>query len=118
MLVYQRLDLPVISDRDFVLKVTWGKEGGKRWVRYRTVRGVGPAPRDGVVRVKHHQGSWQLTPTRRGEATLVRFQVSIDLGGWLPKSLARSGSGDEVPELFHVLRDMVRHGWSGARAKK
>src|SRR5689334_5529015 len=34
LLVYQRLDLPIISDRDFTLRVRWGKEGQGRWIRF------------------------------------------------------------------------------------
>lgn len=105
--VYQRLNLPVIDDRDFTLEVRWGRSGDLRWITYRALRSSSPE-RDGVVRVKHHQGSWQLEPIDGGRATRVRFMVAIDLGGWLPKWMARSGSGKEVPELFVSVRQLVR----------
>lgn len=105
--VYQRLNLPVISDRDFNLKVRWGQTGDTTWVDYRAVERGGAPPRGGVVRVSHHEGSWQLQPIKGGLATRVRFQVSIDMSGWLPKWLARSGSGKEVPEVFVALRGMI-----------
>jgi Polyketide cyclase / dehydrase and lipid transport len=104
--VYQRLNLPVISDRDFTLKVRWGKRGDTTWVSYKALR-RGPPERSGVVRVSYHEGSWQLRPIRGGQATRARFQVSIDMSGWLPSWLARSGSGKEVPELFTAIRKMV-----------
>jgi len=59
LLVYQRLNLPIVSDRDFTLAVSWGEKGDSRWIRYRAVSG-GPAQRSGVVRVSTHEGSWQL----------------------------------------------------------
>lgn len=106
MLVYQRLDLPMISDRDFNLRVRWGTDGELRWIHYRASQhGIGPRP--GVVRVHHHRGSWQLLPILDGRATRARYQSSIDLAGLLPRWMARSSVGDEVPELFVAIRKMV-----------
>jgi len=102
--VYQRLNLPVIDDRDFTLDVRYGQAGETRWISYHALKRGGPPPRDGVVRVTDHSGSWQLRPVDGGRATLARFMVRIDLSGWLPKWMARSGSGKEVPELFKQVR--------------
>ena len=91
----------MIDDRDFTLRVTWGKRAdGAYWIRYRTAQRGGPPPRKGVVRVTDHHGSWLIRPTRNGRGSLVRFQVSIDLAGMLPRWMAKSGSGKEVPDLF------------------
>jgi hypothetical protein len=106
MLVYQRLNLPIISDRDYTLYVTWGAEGEVLWVNFRSSY-LGPEKRDGIVRVIEHHGSWQLKPIVEGRFTLARFQVRIDLAGSLPKWLARSGAGDELPELFQNIRRML-----------
>ena len=106
MLVYQRLNLPIISDRDYTLYVTWGAEGDNLWVNFRSSY-MGPEKRDGIVRVIEHYGSWQMKPVNNGRFTLARFQVRIDLAGSLPKWLARSGAGDELPELFQNIRRML-----------
>jgi hypothetical protein len=107
--VYQRLNLPVISDRDFVLEVRYGRQRGDTlWLAYRAVTDRGPPPRGGVVRVSHHRGSWELQPARGGKATRVTFQTSIDLGGWLPKWMARAGAGRELPELFAAICRLSR----------
>jgi len=108
LLVYQRLNLPVISDRDFNLKVAWWRDRDTTWVTYQATRKKGRPPRDGVVRVTHHLGSWQLKPISGGRQTLARFQVRIDMSGWVPRWLARSGSGKEVPELFVAIDKMIR----------
>jgi hypothetical protein len=105
--VYQHLNLPVISDRDFTLQVDWGKDGVVRFIDYRAVKKKGPKQRKGIVRVSLHEGSWQLKPLSGGRSTFVRFMVMIDMAGWLPKWLARSGSGDEVPKMFMQIRKMV-----------
>jgi hypothetical protein len=106
MLVYQRLNLPIISDRDYTLYVTWGAEGDVLWVSFRSSY-LGPEDRDGIVRVIEHYGSWQMKPIADGRYTLARFQVRIDLAGSLPKWLARSGAGDELPELYQNVRRML-----------
>lgn len=107
MLVYQRLNLPVISDRDFTLRVTWWQKGGVTYVSYRALRDAGPKPRRGVVRVTRHSGTWQIKQLEGCNSSLVRFQVGIDLAGWLPMWMARSGAGKELPDLFASVKKMV-----------
>ena len=117
--VYQRLNLPVISDRDFTLAVRWGGKQDSMWITYSAVRGLGPTPRKGVVRVKHHVGSWQLEASEGGRKTRARFQVSIDLAGWLPRWVARSGAGKELPQLFASIEKMAkRRRAQGAKTAK
>jgi len=107
LLVYQRLSLPVISDRDFTLKVSWGNQEGVHWIRFRCYRGKGPRRRDGVVRLSHHQGSWQLRATRDGKGTIARFQVSSDMAGNLPRWIARSGAHGDIPDLFRAIQKLI-----------
>lgn len=103
LVVYQRLNLPVISDRDYTLVVRWGQRDGYAWVTYDAAGWLGPPPRDGIVRVADHSGSWQLKPAENGRSTFVRFQARIDLAGSLPRWMARSGAGKEVPNVFANL---------------
>lgn len=107
LLVYQRLNLPVISDRDYILYVHWRKEGDQIWIEYRAVRGPGPRPRPGVVRVTDHSGIWRLWPLNRGRSTGVRLETRIDMAGWLPRWMARSSAGDELPDMFAGLRQLL-----------
>lgn len=100
LLVYQRLKLPVIADRDFTLRVAWGGAPDSQWVVFDVAADGGPPPRRGIVRVTEHSGSWQLKAVEGGRATRARFQTRIDLGGSLPQWLARSGAGKELPGLF------------------
>jgi hypothetical protein len=100
LLVYQRLKLPVVSDRDFTLRVTWGGASDLQRVIFDAANALGPPPVRGVVRVTEHSGSWQLKAVEGGRSTWARFQTRIDLGGSLPHWLARSGAGKELPTLF------------------
>jgi hypothetical protein len=49
--VYQRLDLPLLADRDFTLKVTWGSDGDVLWTHFACDNSRGPPPQSGKVRV-------------------------------------------------------------------
>ncbi len=115
LLVYQRLDLPVIDDRDYVLLVTWGADGDDYWIRYEVSTGHDRPEVDGVVRVPFHSGSWQLKATQGGAATWVRLQSSIDIAGWVPKWLAKSAAGDELPNLFKDICSLVESGREDGR---
>lgn len=106
LLVYQELKLPVISNRDFTLYVSWGRRKQGRWVQFWTANERGPKRRKGIVRVRRHRGGWQLEPRSAGR-TFARYEADIDLGGWVPGWLARSGTKRELPKLFVGLRQMV-----------
>ena len=101
--MYQRLNLPVISDRDFTLVVHWGHEPGTQWVTFDAASAQGPPPRRGIVRVTEHSGSWQLVPVEGGRATFVRFQSRIDFSGSVPRWMVRGGAAKELPNLFANL---------------
>ena len=103
MYVYQRLSLPVIDDRDFTLRVTYGVTGPRRWIAYWAVTDHGPPPRDGIVRVTKQRGVWDLTPAPGGKGTLVRYEFRMDLGGDVPLWMVKSDSGAEVPGLFSQI---------------
>ncbi len=98
--VYERLDLPVLSDRDFAVRVTWGAEGALRWMRFVAATSGGPPPVDGVVRVTAHSGSWRLEPTSGGAKTFAVYRFHLDLAGSFPAWLGSGRATDELPDLF------------------
>ena len=105
--VYQRLNLPVIDDRDYTLDVRWWREKEVLVIHFKTTSVGSPGEQKGAVRVPYHEGSWQLRPLDGGRATQARFMTTIDMGGLLPKWLARSGSGKEVPKVLASVNTMV-----------
>jgi hypothetical protein len=107
MIVYQRLNLPIISDRDYVLSVRFSVEGNAPWVTFSSIAKIGPEPKPGVVRVVHHEGSWLLKGLDGGSATLARFQTEIDMGGLLPMWLARVRAGQELPAMFTEVAKLL-----------
>lgn len=114
MLVYQRIDLPVLADRDMVLRVTWGEApGGVLFTHFASAGAGAPVPpRRGLVRVTTHEGGWRLQPVLVGgrPATLARYQMHIDLGGSLPGWMARAQAGKDVPALFAAISARAARG--------
>jgi hypothetical protein len=102
--VYQRLGLPIIADRDFTLKVTWGKEGETLWTHFAAANELGPPSVHGVVRVSMHEGGWRLQPLDGGRRTLARYHVHLDLAGKLPGWMARGRAAKDVPGLYESIR--------------
>jgi hypothetical protein len=108
IVVYQRLKLPIISDRDFTLRETWGQNGQTLTQSFAVDNGRGPQAKDGLVRVSVMQGNWQLEPIRGGAATHARYHVQIDLGGSVPKWMVSGGAAKNIPKLFEGIRREAR----------
>lgn len=107
--VYERLELPMLDDRDFILHVTWGTEGEVLWMRFATTSAIGPAPVEGVVRVTAHHGSWRLQPAPGGKSTLAVYRFQIDLAGMFPSWLGSGQATNDLPELFENITRELAH---------
>lgn len=107
LVVYQRLRVPLLSDRDYTLVVDWGQSGRTLWTRFGVDNRRGPPARSGLVRLYIHEGGWLLGPSRSG-GTDARYLLRLDLGGSIPAWLARSGAGRELPGLFDSIGRRAR----------
>lgn len=106
--VYQRLELPVLDDRDFTLHVTWGDDNAVLWMRFAAARG--PAPVKGVVRVTDHSGGWRLEAVDGGKSTRAVYRFHIDLAGSFPSWMGKGQATSDVPELFaNITRQLPRY---------
>jgi Polyketide cyclase / dehydrase and lipid transport len=103
VLVYQRLDLPLISDRDYTLCLrheTWsGPEGIIYRIRWEPANQLGPPAKPGVVRVAVCEGGWLLEPQADGR-TLATYSTFTDSGGALPSLVANNASRVAIRRLF------------------
>jgi hypothetical protein len=104
LFVYQRMALPVISDRDFTLHTVWGARAERLWIRSAVDSGTGPATRDGIVRLSVLNGSWELVPVRDGTATHAVYQLQLDLAGSVPRWMVSGGAVKSLPALFDGIR--------------
>jgi hypothetical protein len=106
--VYQRLDLPIIDDRDFTLHVEWGDDGEVKWLRFSIANEQGPRPTDGVIRVLLNEGSWRLQSVDGDKGTYAVYKFTLDLGGSLPSWLGRGRAGKDIAKLFENVCDQTR----------
>jgi hypothetical protein len=103
LVVYQRLVLPLLRDRDFTLRVSWGMEQGREWLRFVADGGAGPPPVSGAIRVTHHEGQWLLSPIDGGRRTHAVYRFALDLGGAVPMWLGKGRAAKDLAGLFVAL---------------
>lgn len=101
IVIYQRLALPVVDDRDFTLRVTWGDDAGVLWQRFELAKDAGPKPVSGVVRVTGHEGSWRLEPD--GKKTRAVYRFHFDAGGSIPSWLGKGMAQDDIVDFVKRL---------------
>ena len=106
---YERLELPVLDDRDFVVHVTWGKDADLRWMRFVAATSGGVPPTD-AVRITSHAGSWRLEPISGGQRTHAVYRFHIDLAGSFPMWLGSGQATNELPDFFEAIdRELPRY---------
>ena len=57
--------------------------------------------------IKEEQGTWVLTPTPDGEATVVQYDVYLDPGFWIPQFLVHRSLRKDLPAALKGLRERV-----------
>jgi ribosome-associated toxin RatA of RatAB toxin-antitoxin module len=111
ILTYQRISAPLVSDRDYTLRIrtTARKvEGGTSYrSRWETENESGPPERPGIVRVKLCEGGWLLEPLGPN-ATRATYTVYTDSGGVIPAFIKNAGSQIGIRKIFTALRKQVR----------
>lgn len=108
---YTRLNLPVISNRDYVLKVVDEQvlaadgtgEFRQKWVPENQAL---PA-RKGVVRLLHNEGSWLFTPRGESKVHFV-YRFTVEPGGSIPGFLAGLGQKDAVMDTVRAVEKRAR----------
>ena len=107
LLAYQRLELPMVSDRDYTVRSrstrSKGPDGVIYRVRWTAANEEGPAARPGVQRVNVCEGEWLLEPDRAGK-TRATYIVFSDSGGAIPPFIANSGSRVAIRKVFEAIR--------------
>ena len=99
-MTYTRLDFPIISDRDYVLRVVdgpvLGADGALTAFHQEWTPDNATLPeRSGVVRLRHNRGSWHFTPRAEGGVHFV-YRFVVEPGGSIPGFLAGVGQKDAV----------------------
>jgi hypothetical protein len=106
LVVYQHLKLPVISDRDFTLRVIWN-EGTARGITFAIDGAQGPPPVTKRVRMSLMYGRWDLEPIRDGTATRAVYHVKLDFAGSVPRWMVRGGAAKDLPGVYVGMRTLI-----------
>jgi hypothetical protein len=57
--------------------------------------------------VKEEEGTWVLTATADGAATVVEYEMYLDPGFWIPQALVNRSLRKDLPEALAGLRERV-----------
>lgn len=108
--VYTRLDLPMLTSRDYVVKVTTPQsataDGGTFENRWVAEPDHIPA-RSNIVRLRVNEGSWLVTPKEDGTAHVV-YRFTVDPGGLIPSFAANMGNKSGVSDTFKAVETEAR----------
>jgi len=121
---YQRLAPPLVSERDYTVRVhdviSAGTGGAVYRCEWKTANDLGPAERPGTVRVKLSEGSWLLEPAGQGRSTRATYQIFTDCGGSIPAFIANRANTTAIPRLFDALRKQAHEQkyWKGESDKQ
>lgn len=108
---YSLINAPLASRRDYTIRIEdqsdW-KDGQGFLKTYWNISDKGPAPKDGVVRVKVNEGSWTLEPLEGGQRTRATYLLFTDPGGSLPTWIANKANSSALPDIFEGLRKLSK----------
>jgi hypothetical protein len=93
LIVYEQLALPLVSDRDYVLRLKVEKpaSSGRCEISVTTVDDPLHPPAAGHVRMKFIHAYWTLAPDGQG-AVAITYVLHSDPGGSVPAAFSRLGA--------------------------
>ena len=109
LIIYDQIRTPVVSDRDYTIRVRRVYDAGRRrtQVRAETANELGPPPVHGYVRVPIIRAGWMIEPNEQGGTRLTHYAYS-EPGGLVAAFLARGAQADrslaDVLRMIHRLR--------------
>ncbi len=110
VVTYQRLDLPLVEDRDYTLRSTHtvepGPLGATYCIHWKPANNLGPGEKPGVQRVRVCEGSWELEPVT-GATTRATYTIYSDTGGAIPRVLANRGTRVAIRKIFEAIRKVA-----------
>lgn len=110
-LTYTKLDLPVVSSRDYICNVVLESKlaedgSGVFAQRWQATPDAIPQRR-GTVRIRLNEGSWRVEPRGEGKSHAV-YRFTVDPAGSIPGFLARMGQKDAVEDTFRAVEKRAR----------
>ncbi len=106
-MAYAKLDLPMVGRARLRAAPWWTRRSSPRTApgeyvqRWKTADGGVPERKD-VVRLKHNEGTWHVTPKGENKTHIV-YKFSVDPGGSIPDWLANLGQSDGVMDTLGAV---------------
>lgn len=104
ILFYSVTHLPLVSRRDYVIRLTDESKDGTFKVTWVETKHAKAPAREGFVRTPVNRGMWLLEPREGGKKTFVTYVLVLDPGGSVPDWLANRANALAVPTLFAAVR--------------
>ncbi|MBX7113252.1 MAG: hypothetical protein K1X64_02875 [Myxococcaceae bacterium] len=105
--VYTMLNLPVVSNRDYVVQVWLEESAADGGTTFRNRWSAVPdklPERSNFVRVKVNDGSWQVKAIGDGSKSWVVYKFSFDPAGSIPGFVTSMGNKQAVTETFNAVQ--------------
>ncbi|MFT3840719.1 MAG: START domain-containing protein [Myxococcaceae bacterium] len=101
---YEQIRAPLVSDRDYVMKVTLLQpaSSGRCEIAFETAKDPSYPPTSDHVRLTNVRGHWLLTPTASGKVNIT-YQLFSEPGGSVPAFLAKGGQRSAAVDFFKTI---------------
>jgi hypothetical protein len=107
LLIYDQIRTPIVSDRDYTIRVRRVTDGARTQFRCETANELGPPPARGHVRIPIIRAGWMTAPD--GNGTLVTYYAFSEPGGSVPAFLVRRAQRDRsLADIVRMARRLRR----------
>jgi hypothetical protein len=108
-IMYQELQLPLVDNRDFVIRLRripgTPANGGVFRHEWAVTESKDAPPREGIVRIELNTGAWIMEPIDGGKRTRLTYEILTSPGGNVPRWIANKSNSMVIPDVL----DAVRH---------
>lgn len=110
---YERVNAPIVSDRDYVLRTWRTRAPNKCVVNFIVIPDATMPVREGVVRVTTLRGEWRFESS--GDGTTLEYITHAEPGGGMPAFIVE---GPKQSTEFEVVRRLLAAALNIDRSKK
>lgn len=105
LLIYDQIKTPVVSDRDYTLRLRKVALGNDRFqMIFETANELGPGPDPHFVRIPAIRGCWLIEPSPSAkESSHVTYQSYSDPGGSVPSFVIHGAQVDQLIKNIETL---------------
>ncbi len=108
LVFHDKVKTPVVSDRDYIMKITRKLSADGCGIDFHTANEMGPPPEKGYVRMPLVKGFWKVSRAVDGTSVVV-YQVYSEPGGSVPALIIKEPQVNEALSDFRrSLKDALR----------